>query len=56
MSSALMIDKLGLTEKVNTRLPLKENMGVKVTMGQRVAAMVLNGLGFMNDRLYTHST
>ena len=25
-------------------------------MGQRVAAMILNELGFLNDRLYMHST
>lgn len=51
-----VIEKLGLIEKVNARLPLKDNMGVKTTMGQRVSAMILNGLGFMNDRLYMFET
>jgi hypothetical protein len=26
--------------------------GAKVSMGERVAAMILNGLGFMDSRLY----
>lgn len=47
-----VIEEIGLIEKVDTLLPLETRKGVKVTMGQRVAAMILNGLGFMNDRLY----
>ncbi|SCA63917.1 hypothetical protein SCG7086_DG_00030 [Chlamydiales bacterium SCGC AG-110-P3] len=47
-----VIEEIGLIEKVDTLLPLEACKGVKVTMGQRVAAMILNGLGFMNDRLY----
>jgi transposase len=46
------IDQLGLIEKVDALLPLAKRKGVKVTMGQRVAAMILNGLGFMDTRLY----
>jgi len=49
---AATIDKLKLVEKVDQRLPLSNNKGVKVTMGQRFAAMILNGLGFIDDRLY----
>ncbi len=33
-------------------LPVSSKHGSKVTMGQRVAAMILNGLGFIDDRLY----
>jgi transposase len=46
------IDELDLTEKVDSRLPLDASKGVKITMGDRVKAMILNGLGFMDDRLY----
>lgn len=49
---AAAIDKINLTNKIDVRLPLTDNKGYKVTMGQRVAAMILNGLGFMDDRLY----
>lgn len=46
------IDKINLGNKIDVRLPLTDNKGYKVTMGQRVVAMILNGLGFMDDRLY----
>ncbi len=46
------IKDIGLCDKVEKLLPLKEYKGVKVTHGERVSAMILNGLGFMNDRLY----
>lgn len=49
---AATIEKLGLVEKMNRRLPVSEAKGSKVSMGHRAAAMVLNGLGFMDDRLY----
>jgi transposase len=37
-------------DKINQRLPTTDK--ANVTMGQRVLAMILNGLGFTNDRLY----
>lgn len=46
------IDELKITQKVNSRLPLNEKKGVKVNMGDRIKAMILNGLGFIDDRLY----
>ena len=46
------IDKLDLVKKIDARLPLAQSKQVKVTMGERVAAMIMNGLGFSNDRLY----
>lgn len=49
---AATIDKLGLIEKIDSRLPVSKEKGAKVSMGQRVAAMILNGLGFMDNRLY----
>ena len=49
---AATIKDLGLVEKIDALLPLDKNKGSKITMGQRSAAMILNGLGFMDDRLY----
>ena len=49
---AATIEDLGLVDKIDALLPLDKNMGSKISMGQRSAAMILNGLGFMNDRLY----
>ncbi|NGX38599.1 MAG: hypothetical protein K1000chlam2_01773 [Chlamydiae bacterium] len=46
------IEDLGLVEKIDALLPLSQNNGSKVSMGQRVSAMILNGLGFMDNRLY----
>lgn len=47
-----VIDRLKLVEKIDSRLPISKEKGAKVTMGQGVAAMILNGLGFTDDRLY----
>ncbi len=49
---ASVIDRLKLVEKIDSRIPVSKEKGAKVTMGQRVAAMILNGLGFTDDRLY----
>jgi transposase len=49
---AAVIDKTGLIEKIDERLPVSAENGAKITMGQRVGAMIMNGLGFMDDRLY----
>ena len=46
------IKKLGLLEKIDERLPLDANKGAKITMGERTASMILNGTGFVDDRLY----
>ena len=47
---------LGIVQKVDARLPLSRQKGGVVTMGERVLAMMLNGLGFLNDRLYMVSS
>jgi transposase len=39
-----------LVDEIDRLLPLEAK--AKTTMGQRVAAMILNGLGFVDDRLY----
>lgn len=49
---ASVINRLQLIEKIDARIPVSKEKGAKVTMGQRVAAMILNGLGFTDDRLY----
>jgi len=49
---ASVIKKIGLVERIDGCLPLSESRGVKVTNGERVAAMILNGLGFVDERLY----
>lgn len=51
---AAMIEELGIVNKIDKRLPVSKEHGAIVTIGQRVSAMILNGLGFLNDRLYLH--
>ena len=46
---ASTIYDIGLVQKIDARLPLSLNKGVKVTIGQRVAAMIIKQL-----RLYEH--
>lgn len=46
------IHELQVVDLINERLPLDSKSGVKTTMGERVAAMILNGLGFIDTRLY----
>jgi transposase len=47
---AATIDKLDLVKNIDKHLPMTK--GAKTTHGQRAMAMILNGLGFMDDRLY----
>lgn len=49
---AATIHELGIIEKLDKRLPLNKNKGGIVSYGNRAAAMIINGLGFMNSRLY----
>ena len=49
---AATIKELGIIERIDARLALNEKKGGLVSYGCRVAAMVINGLGFMNSRLY----
>lgn len=46
---AATLEKIGLIDKIDERLPLNNS---KTTMGRRVTAMIFNGLGFIDDRLY----
>lgn len=47
---AATIDKLDLVNRIDRLIPCGE--GANTTMGQRVKAMLLNGLGFVDHRLY----
>ncbi len=49
---AATIDKLCLVPMIDKLLPVSKEKGAKTTMGQRVSAMIMNGLGFIDDRLY----
>ena len=49
---ASVIHELGIIDKIDERLALNYKKGGQVSYGQRAAAMILNGLGFMNSRLY----
>lgn len=46
------IDSLKLIELIDSRLPITPGCGSKISHGERVAAMILNGLGFIDSRLY----
>ncbi len=52
---AAVVQDLGLEEKIDSKLPINAQMGSAVSMGKRVHAMILNGLGFINTRLYMFS-
>jgi transposase len=49
---AATIRELGLIERIDALLELDPKKGGIVSYGRRVGAMILNGLGFMNSRLY----
>ena len=49
---AAAIEGLRLVERIDKRLPLDEDKGVEVTHGQRVKAMIINGLGYTRSPLY----
>jgi transposase len=50
-----VVQDIGLETKIDSKLPVDTKMGAYVTMGKRVHAMILNGLGFVNTRLYMFS-
>jgi transposase len=44
------IEQLGIVKQIDKQLPMTQ--AAKTTHGERAMAMILNGLGFMDDRLY----
>ena len=49
-----VIERLGIIEKVNARISVSKEKGSKVSMGVRLAAMILNALGFIDHRVSAH--
>lgn len=49
---AAKIDSLKIVDLIDNRLPINKAYGAKVSHGERVAAMIMNGLGFIDSRLY----
>ena len=49
---AATIHDVGLITLIDEILPIHSNKGSHISMGQRVAGMILNGLGFIDNRLY----
>lgn len=47
-----VMHKIKLIDKIDRYLPVSKRHGAKVTRGECVGSMVLNGLGFIDDRLY----
>ena len=47
-----VMKKVRLIESVDKFLPVSKNKGAHATMGERVAAMIYNSLGFVDSRLY----
>ena len=51
-----ILKKSKFIETIDTLMPVAKEKGAKVTMGERVAAMIFNALGFMDSRLYMFSS
>ena len=49
---ASTIEKFNLVEQFDKKLPLSKEKGAIVSHGQRIKAMIINGLGFMANPLY----
>ena len=47
-----MAKKVGLVEKMDNLLPTKASNNVKVSHGEALFSMILQGLGFSNNRMY----
>jgi len=49
---AATIHDLGIIQAIDKLIPVSTQKGARLTMGERVAGMILNGLGFIDTRLY----
>ena len=52
---AATIHDIGLIEKIDNLIPINKNKGANLTIGQRIAGMIINGLGFVDTRLYMYA-
>ena len=50
--AAGLIDKLKLVERLDARLPILNQQQSHLSHGQRIKAMILNGLGFTQNPIY----
>ena len=50
--AAGLVDKLKLVERIDARLPIINQQQSHVSHGQRIKAMILNGLGFTQNPIY----
>jgi len=53
--TAGFVNKLKLVERIDERLPISKKHGAILTHGQRVKAMIINGLGFTQSPIYLSS-
>jgi hypothetical protein len=53
---ARLVDKLKLVERIDARVPISKTHGAIVTHGQRIKAMIINGLGFNQNPIYLSPT
>ena len=47
---AATIHDLGIIQAIDKLIPVSLQKGARLTMGERVAGMILNGLGFIDTR------
>ena len=47
-----VLDDLKLVDLIDSKMPVGPYSGARLTMGQRLAGMIINGLGFVNTKLY----
>lgn len=52
---AATIHDLGIIQAIDKLIPVSLQKGARLTMGERVAGMILNGLGFIDTRLYLYA-
>ena len=52
---AATIQDIALIEKIDKLIPISKDKGANLTIGQRVAGMIINGLGFVDTRLYMYA-
>ncbi len=50
--AAGLVDKLKLVERIDARLPILNQQQSHVSHGQRIKAIILNGLGFTQNPIY----
>ncbi len=52
---AATIQDIGLIERIDNLIPISKDKGANLTIGERVAGMIINGLGFIDTRLYMYA-